>query len=111
MSRLPEPHELDALRASVEFYEPKNLREMIEILGEAERACMAGQDEVRMQLRDEQRQRLREPHDGRRGIQDQLRRFVQVEFCVRWDRRILFLWEVRKLLEDELQSQEPAGGS
>ena len=114
----PEPDEVDGALAGLELYQPKDLPEMIEILREVERVCMAAQNEVHMRGVDEQRQRVNQLHlkgelPRRRpiSIEEELRECVQSEFIGRWTRRALFLGEVRRLLEEELQSQETAGGS
>jgi len=59
-ARLPEPHELDNLRAGIELYQPEDLPRMIEIVREAQRVCMARRDEVLMRRKDEQQQRLKQ---------------------------------------------------
>jgi hypothetical protein len=114
LARLPEPQELDDLRASIEFYQPEDLPEMIEIVREAQRVCMAGQEEVRVRVRDElEQQGLKDEllQRGPKSIEDELRWFADVEFCTRWSGRVQFLLKVLGLLEKELQGYETAGGS
>jgi hypothetical protein len=118
MARLPEQYEVDDALAGVELYQPEDLPELIEIFREAEKACFDAADWLHARRLDEQRQRREQMRPkGERfqkdppNIKHELRGKAQVEFIVRWQGRALFLGEVRKLLEEELQSQETAVGS
>jgi hypothetical protein len=116
-ARMPEAYEVDDVLAGVELYQPEDLPELIEMFREAEKACMAAQNEAHMRLLDEDQQRIDQlrlkgelPRRGSISIEEELRGWVQYEFIERWTRRALFLGEIRKLLEGEPESLETVGG-
>lgn len=94
---------MDDLRTCIELYRPDDLTEMVEILREAEHVCKAGLDDLRT-LSQNERQQRRANNTERR-----LSTIIHAESFGQWGRRIQFLQEVRRFLEDE-RRRDQAGG-
>jgi hypothetical protein len=91
-----------ALRTEITLCGPENLPEMIEVLRDAERECIASLEDLNRWMQSKQR---------RANTQDQKQhtRAVYAENAARWDERIKWLQDVRLYLKKERQHYETIG--
>lgn len=102
------PAECDVL-SDLDGYEPEDVPAMIDVLRQAELACLTGLNEFNRRTHAEREQAQAQDHDPRARVDMSM--IVRTEIVERWHGRITWLQDVRQYLEREQRREGVAASS